>query len=198
MPFHQNHTFCGLPGPLFENSCRRAGFNAAHSITYHRRRAQRKDVFASRDHRQSDVFSAVTMMNHLEVQPFTKPRIVNFRLTMPELRRKSALYLQMIKLQFNHTNLLWKVSAHVSNTDMKSRDLAALQLSLDYHCSPRISLQKSAHRARFTDTLPASIFFGKPLLTARSGTICCLCWTQFGQRSRSMRIWRNKYFQESI
>lgn len=64
---------------------------------------------------------------------------MNVRLTFPELRRQAALNLQMVQLQFNDTNALWKITAYILRAYMQSSDFATSELCLDYHRSPRIS-----------------------------------------------------------
>jgi|KBSMisStaDraftv2_1062788.scaffolds.fasta_scaffold770080_1 hypothetical protein len=81
-------------------------------------------------------------MPDLEVQPFTETRIVDLRFPVPELRRQSALNLQVIQLQLNYASGFRKVSAHIPDADIKTGDFGARELCLDHHRSSRVLVEK--------------------------------------------------------
>jgi hypothetical protein len=110
-------------------------------------RTKSKNAFARRHHRQLHLLPFSGSMIHLEVQPLAKPWIVNLRPSTPELRRQTALNLQMIQLQFNDANFPGKITTHIPGADMQSCDFATSELRLYYHRSSWISVKNSASRA---------------------------------------------------
>jgi len=69
----------------------------------------------------------------LGVKPLTQPRVVNFRLAIPEVGSESAFNPQMIQLQFDGRHSSGEIALHVVDADIESRNSAPVVLSFDNH-----------------------------------------------------------------
>jgi len=70
-------------------------------------------------------------MEDLEIQPLTEPRIVNFGLAPPKLRRQRASNLEMIQLKLDKSHLFRKIATSVTCAHEQANDFAPLDLRLD-------------------------------------------------------------------
>lgn len=61
-------------------------------------RLQAKRVLARRNHRESDGMTVSTCVHMFGFQPRAQPRIIDFRLPLPEIGSQTALDPEMIEL----------------------------------------------------------------------------------------------------
>ena len=71
-------------------------------------------------------------------EPRAQARIVNFRLALPEIWRQSTLDAEMIQLQFDGGDFLWKIPSYVICTDEQSGESPSFTLRFDYHMAPAL------------------------------------------------------------
>jgi hypothetical protein len=123
-------------GPLLSRRCGR--YFASHP-RQNRNRLKLKRIIARGNHRHRNR-AICRPVQVLRLQPGAQPRIVNVRLTLPEIGLQSALNAEMPQLQFNVLRTLREIPAHVVRTNMQSSKTVTLALRFDHHKVPALHI----------------------------------------------------------
>jgi hypothetical protein len=76
-----------------------------------------KCILARWNHRQGYRVTVSARMHVLCFKPRTQPRVIDFRLALPEIRGQSALDPEMIQLQLDRGDFLGEISPHIVCAD---------------------------------------------------------------------------------
>lgn len=113
------------------NSGRSSGAEACRTV--HGNGLQAEGVVACGNHYERDGRATPITMHMLGLEPRAEARIVDFGLTLPEIRRQAALDPKMIQFQFDGRNILWKIATDIIRPDVQSRETLTFALSFDHH-----------------------------------------------------------------
>jgi len=97
---------------------------------------QAKRVLSGGNHGQRDRPAIENGEQVFGFQPGAQAGIVNISVAVPEIGRKRALDLQVIEVQFDLRNVLWKMALDVARADMKTGHAPGLPLCFHYHNHP--------------------------------------------------------------
>jgi hypothetical protein len=72
-------------------------------------------------------------MQMFGLKPGAQPGIEDFRLALPKVRIQSALYVEMIELEFDGRNMFLKIAPHIGFANVKPSNSAAFRVCLYNH-----------------------------------------------------------------
>src|SRR5258708_4518189 len=101
-----------------------------------RYRLQAKRVFACGNHGQCNRVSIPAGVHVFGFEPRTQTRIVDLRLTLPEIWRQPTLDPEMIQLQLDRGDILGEISPYIVCTDEQSGEPPTLTWRFDDHMQP--------------------------------------------------------------